>query len=84
MTKLAADAPLALDRSAVARLLGVSLPTLARLVRREGFPAPRLLAGPAGTRRYLLHEVQRWLESRPAAPGGTPARLKGSRKEAER
>jgi predicted DNA-binding transcriptional regulator AlpA len=76
MTHATPNAPLALDRSAVARLLGVSLPTLSRLVRREGFPAPRLLAGPAGTRRYLLSEVVAWLESRPAAPGGTPGRLR--------
>jgi predicted DNA-binding transcriptional regulator AlpA len=81
LTRIAADAPLAVDRSVCCTrfLGGVSFSTLNRLIRNEGFPPPRLLAGPAGTRRFLVAEVMAWLESRPAAPGGAPGRLrKGS------
>ena len=60
----------------VADALSLSPATVQKLVREKNFPEPRLLSG----RRvgWLVHEVQKWADSRPVAdllpPESTGAR----------
>lgn len=52
-------------RHPLAEMLGISLSTLARMVRDQTFPAPiRLSAQAVG---WDMSEVESWLESRRAA-----------------
>jgi prophage regulatory protein len=56
---------LVMDLESVAEVLTLSVSTVQELVRREVFPAPRLLS----RRRvgWLIREVEDWLESRPVS-----------------
>lgn len=56
---------LVMDLEGVAEVLTLSVSTVQELVRREEFPAPRLLS----RRRvgWLIREVEDWLESRPVS-----------------
>jgi predicted DNA-binding transcriptional regulator AlpA len=60
-----ASPPRIVRRNRLAAMLGISLSTLARMVKNQTFPAPiRLSAQAVG---WDMSEVESWLESRRAA-----------------
>ncbi len=73
-----------LDRSLsqpdVLQLVGVSLPTLNRLIATDGFPRPFVLGGTKrGTKRWSMREVRGYLEARrQAAREATEATRQGA------
>ena len=62
---MAAERTRALRVRDAADLLAVSVREFYRLVKTPGFPAPVQVTSRGRTRRYLRHELERWLRNRP-------------------